>query len=208
MCGHPMSDWPEIWQGTYWSHFKMIHRLCLGKQGPGELRRWEACFSFRASISGQMMSKWPEIWRGAFWMYFEIIHRIGSKIWCLRCWRRWELLFSCRRAKLGQMILEWPETSCVLFFWLSWTILQFLFDSDIIGFFGSSIAYFWQVLRLHVASWCWGGKVTFLVSTNAPSRYCDELLNFCSRCASKRFFWRREHAAWPRVFEQSFFWYL
>ena len=30
--------------------------------------------------------------------------------------------------------------------------------------------------------------MTFLVSTNAPSRYNDELLNFGSRCASKRTF--------------------
>lgn len=49
MCGQPMSDWLEIWQGTYWSHFKMIHRLCLGNHGPGELYRREAWFGCRRS---------------------------------------------------------------------------------------------------------------------------------------------------------------
>ena len=102
-------------------------------------------------------------------------------------------------AKLGQMILKWPETSCVLLFWASWEILQFLFDSDKIRFFGCCIARFGR-LRLHVAFFCcWRGKVTFLVSTNAPSRYSDELLNFCSRCASKRTL-KENFWFWPRVF--------
>ena len=67
--------------------------------------------------------------------------------------------------KLGQMTLEWPETSCVLFFWLSWRILQFLFDSDKIGLLEAASPIFGKFLWLHEASWCWGGKVTFLVST-------------------------------------------
>lgn len=142
MCGHPMSDWPEIWQGTYWSHFKMIHRLCLWKP-------W---------------SRGASPLRGLFWLP-------SIKLWSNDVEMTWNLTCSLFLTFLKYLaVFAW--------FWQDWI-------------FWKQHCYFWQVLRLHVASWCWGGKVTFLVSTNAPSRYSDELLNFCSRCASKRFFWRR-----------------
>lgn len=56
-----MSDWPEIWWGAYWSHFKTsissnLEIMILGSSAIG-----------RPNLeSGQMLSKWPEAWRVAF----------------------------------------------------------------------------------------------------------------------------------------------
>lgn len=146
-------------------------------------------FASRELMKGQTSSVWLEIWWGAFWRYFETIRRLWSKFWSLRHCRCRELLSGCRRSEVRPNDVEMVRN------FMCTPLLAALKDLAV-------FVWFWQDLVLEVAPsylwqdvapcsfWCWRDIVTFLVSTNALSRYSDEVRSSGSRCASKRI-WRR-----------------